>query len=501
MSNDSSKPEIIKYTDEQILEARYMLWRKGNLEWKLDNTQRELYNFILNGTGKTFVINAGRRIGKSWLLTIIAIEQCIKKPKSIIKFLQPEQKMIRTNLRPIMDEIIVDCPPELLPEFKTQDNIYRFPNGSEIQLAGTDGGNAEKIRGGNADFCFIDEAAFVKTELPYLVRSILVPTTMLTRGKIILSSTSPKEENNDFGRYMEKAEKDGKLIRKDIFQAYNENKNSKNCRITEEIIQEIINEYPEGINDPEFKRECMNITPKNSDLSVVPEFNDELEKEICIDSWPRPAFYDSYTSMDIGFKDLTVVLFAYYDFDNAVTVIEDEIVLNGHKMTTNNLAEQIRLKEIELWTDKLTNEFKKPYLRVSDNNLIVINDLQQLHGLTFLPTQKDNKELQVNKLRMEVGGFQVYINKRCKTLITHLKYAQWSKNRDEFKRSSDNGHYDAIDALCYLIRNIDKNKNPYPKGFRRKHTGPTDSLFVSPYNGLNETKMAQQFKKMFKIRS
>ena len=96
----------------------------------------------MNGKGKTFVINAGRRIGKSWLLTIIGIERCLKKPKSIIKFLQPEQKMIRTNLRPIMDEIFADCPPELKPEFKTQDNIYRFPNGSEIQLAGTDGGNA-----------------------------------------------------------------------------------------------------------------------------------------------------------------------------------------------------------------------------------------------------------------------------------------------------------------------------------------------------------------------
>ena len=490
----------VEYTEEQIKQARYKLWREGDLIWKLDNTQREIYDFIMNGKGKTFVINAGRRIGKSWLLTIIGIERCLKKPKSIIKFLQPEQKMIRTNLRPIMDEIFADCPPELKPEFKTQDNIYRFPNGSEIQLAGTDGGNAEKIRGGNADFCFVDEAAFVKTELPYLVRSVLMPTTLLTRGKVILSSTSPKEENNDFGRYMEKAEKDGKLIRKNLFQCYEENKNTPYQRISEEIIQEMINEYPEGIDDPEFKRECMNITPKNSNLSIVPEFDDEIEKEICVDSWPRPPFYDAYVSMDIGFKDLTVVLFGYYDFDNGVTVIEDEIVMNGHKMTTDKLAELIKNKEKELWTDKLTNEFKKPHLRISDNNLIVINDLQKLHGLSFLPTQKDNKELQVNKLRMEIAGYQIYINNKCKTLISHLKYGKWSKDRNEFKRSSDNGHYDAVDALCYLIRNIDKNKNPYPKGFRRKNGKSPDDLFISPYASLEDAEHAKYFKKLFKAK-
>lgn len=495
MSNDHS------FTPEQIRDARYALWRKGNLLWKLDNTQREIYDFILNGKGKTFVINAGRRIGKSWLLTIIAAQQCIIKPRSIIKFLQPEQKMIRTNLRPIMEEIFADCPPELKPEFKTQDNIYRFPNGSEIQLAGTDSGNAEKIRGGNSDFCLIDEAAFVKSELEYLVRSILMPTTMLTRGKIILSSSSPKEENNDFGRYMEKAEKDGKLIRKDLFQALNENKNGPNPRITEEIVTELINEYPGGVNDPEFQRECMNIIPKNADLSVIPEFNDNIEKEICIDKWTRPAFYDAYTSMDIGFKDLTVVLFAYYDFDNAVTIIEDEIVMNGHQMTTKVLAEAIHLKEKHLWTDPLTNEFRAPNLRVSDNNLIVINDLQKLHGITFLPTQKDNKELQVNKVRMEIGGYQVYINKRCRTLINHLKYAQWDKQRNEFKRSSDNGHYDAVDALCYLIRNVDKNRNPYPKGFRRRQMGAPGDIFVNPYADLDNSEVAKGFRKMFKIRN
>lgn len=475
-----------KYTEAEIKEARNSLWRKGNLEWKLDNTQKEILDNIKQNTGKVFVINCGRRTGKSFFLTIYAIETCLKNPKSIVKFLQPEQKMIRINIRPIMDEILADCPPELRPEFKTQDNIYRFPNKSEIQLAGTDSGNAEKIRGGNAHVCIIDEAAFVKSELSYIVRSILIPTTMLTRGKIILSSTSPKEEDHEFTKYMEQASINGRLIKKDIFQALKENEKLANRRITEEIIAEMIAEYPGGINDPEFKRECMNIIPKNGDTSVIPEFDDNVEKEVCVDNWPRPAFYDAYVGMDIGFKDLTVVLFGYYDFVNGVTVIEDEIVINGHKMTTDKLAEDIRKKESELFTDKLTGEQKTPHLRISDNNLIVINDLQRLHGLTFLPTAKDNKDMQVNKLRMEVSAYKIIINKRCKTLISHLRNANWNKNRTEFTRNNaDKSHYDALDALLYMVRNIDKNRNPYPRGYRANGQGDSSNTFFNPNSQLH----------------
>jgi hypothetical protein len=35
----------------------------------------------------------------------------------------------------------------------------------------------------------------------------------------------------------------------------------------------------------------------------------------------------------------------------------------------------------------------------------------------------------------------------------------------EFARSPDAGHYDAIDSLIYLVRNVQKTKNPYPPGY------------------------------------
>lgn len=480
-------------TKAEIEEAQRMLWYKGNLQWKLDSTQLSIYEFIKKAPKKTVVLNCSRRLGKSYLLTIMAVEMCLKKPGAIVKFLQPKQNMIRKNIRPIMQKILADCPNDIKPEFKTQDNIYLFPNGSEIQLAGTDSGNAENIRGGDADLCLVDEAAFVLSELEYIVKSILIPTTTITRGKIVLSSTSPKEPDHDFKGYMEQAMLNNCFVKKTVFDARDD---KSNPRITDEIVEEIINEYMGGVTNDNFRREYLCEIIADGDNAVVPEFNPELEEEVVCD-WPAPIFRDRYVGMDIGFKDLTVVLFGYYDFDNGVVVIEDEIVMNGPQMTTSALAERIKDKERALWTDTMTGEHWTPHMRVSDNNLILLNDLHRDYGIVFMPTLKDNKEAAINNVRNMFLQHRIIINPRCKTLISHLKNATWNSKRTEYARSPDNGHYDAVDALVYLVRNIDFNRNPYPRGYRADGIGGPNSFFNPNINDGLQTEVQRSFAKMF----
>jgi hypothetical protein len=52
-------------------------------------------------------------------------------------------------------------------------------------------------------------------------------------------------------------------------------------------------------------------------------------------------------------------------------------------------------------------------------------------------------------------------------LIRHIKNARWKEkgNKDDFARSPDDGHYDAVDALLYFMRAVNYNKNPYPAGY------------------------------------
>lgn len=460
------------------------LWARGILTWKLHPVQKKMLASYLSTDSKVTTIACARRLGKSFLLCILASEKCMQTPKSIVKYLCPTKKQVKTVVQPIMDEIFKDCPPEMKPEFKYNDYMYVFPNGSQIQLAGTDGGHHESLRGGKSDLWIVDEAGFCD-ELRYVVQSILTPTALTTGGRGILASTPSKSMDHDFIEYFFKpADFKGELIKYTIYD---------NPLITPQTLEEVLIDFPLGVEDPEFRREYMCELIRGGDLSIIPEFTDSIQREI-IKEFDRPPFYDAYVSLDIGFKDLTVVLFGYYDFKNGVIVIEDELIQNGMSMLLDAFSRDIKKKEEKLWTHPLSGEFRPPYLRVADNNnLIMLNQLTYQHNLTFIPTAKDNKTAALNTLRMKIANKQIMIHPRCKTLIYHLINGSWNKAKKEFARSPDAGHYDAIDSLIYFVRNVQETKNPYPPGYGFTSR---DSYFMPEYQ-KERTKTQEAWVSMF----
>ena len=83
-------------------------------------------------------------------------------------------------------------------------------------------------------------------------------------------------------------------------------------------------------------------------------------------------------------------------------------------------------------------------------------------------------------------------------LIRHLKNVKWSSNKSVFARSPDNGHYDAVDALIYLIRNIVYSKNPYPASYGLNLNAK--DVFVTNYNKFNETSHANTYRAIFNVK-
>ena len=300
------------------------------------------------------------------------------------------------------------------------DKVYRFPNGSEIQFAGSDGGNIENLRGGYANLCIVDESGYVD-DLNYAVYSVLSPTTKTVRGKLILASTPSRDPNHEFMTdFVRPAYEDNTLIKYTIYD---------NPMFTEDVIQETIAEYPMGAEDPQFRREYLCETAADSEVVVIPEFTEELQRDI-VKYYELPAHYDCYVSGDPAATDLTVILFAYYDYLKKTIVICDELVTGGEgdTVTTQIIADGIKRKEKLLFSCPLTNEKKDPYLRIMDNNNpILINDMLTEHNLHFIPTAKDNKELQINKVRMMLSQGQILIHPRCKTLLYHIKTAKWHR--------------------------------------------------------------------------
>ncbi len=470
-----------KLTKSQIIGE---LWNRGQLSYKLDSTQKELYKLFYESNFKVQTWLLARRSGKSYALCILALEQCLRQPNSIVKYVAPTKMQVNTIIRPLLKEILSDCPEELKPDFHTAQCIYTFKNGSEIQLAGTDGGHAEKLRGGNSWISIVDEAGSC-SGLNEIVKSILLPTTLTTRGKIILASTPAKDPTHDFDEFVEEAEIRGSIVKKTIWD---------NKRLSSEQIREFIEEMG-GINSEQFKREALCIKVHDSSTAVIPEFTPELEKEI-IKDWPKPPFFDAYEGMDIGFKDLTVVVFGYMDFRADKLIIEDEIVLKGKDLQLPRFAKQIQDKEQELWFNPLTNEIKKPYKRVSDINYIVQSELSRITmgQVNFEASKKDDNSAAINQLRVLLDNKKIIIHPRCKTLVRHLRNVKWKSPNDKttFARSPDDGHYDAVEALKYLVRSVQFGKNPYPSSYGYN----TKDLFVSRPDDFYKNKKEQIFKKM-----
>ncbi|MFO0203204.1 MAG: terminase large subunit domain-containing protein, partial [Alphaproteobacteria bacterium] len=266
--------------------AKETLWRRGHLSWLLDANQKQLYDLYYNTEHRVQTWLLARRSGKSYALCVLAIETCLKKPGAIIKFLAPTRVQVNLIIRPLMRKILESCPDDLKPEYRAKDNIFYFPNGAELQLSGTDGGSAERLRGGDSDLAIVDEAGSC-TDLKYCVKDILLPTTLITKGKILLASTPPEDAEHDFVDFIEEAEARGSIVVKTI---------DDNPRIETAEKVKLIEELG-GPNSESTLRELYCKMIKSKTNSVVPEFTEEKIPEIVSDQFTPPPFYDAYVSM------------------------------------------------------------------------------------------------------------------------------------------------------------------------------------------------------------
>ena len=451
-----------KLPNQKITKAKAVdaLWRKGILHWKLDANQIEMHKLVQENPSKIIVIGSSRQLGKSRFLVVSAVEFCLKNPKSVVIFIAPTIKDVKAITRSHMTEVLDDCPDDLRPAYKSQDNLWKFKNDSEIQFYGTENGNADSARGRRANLCLIDEAGFC-TDLDYTVKSILLPTTTTTGGKIVMASTPPKSLDHPFIDFMRKAQYTDSYIKRTIYD---------NPRLTEDMIKDLA-DASGGFESVDFRREYLVELITSEDDAIIPEF--AKNKADIVVEVEKPNYFTPYVAMDIGGRDLTVVLLAYFDFQLSKVIILDEIVIDRKDMVTDYLAYTLKNKEIEHFSDPLNGELIKP-TRVSDNNnVIFLNDLSFKHNLMFVPTMKDDFDAALNNVRLLIKSKKVLINPRCKVLINHLETGIWNKNKTSFMRSSDKGHFDAISALIYLLRNVNFQKNPFPE-----HYTPESRFYV-----------------------
>jgi hypothetical protein len=381
--------------------------------------------------------------------------------------------MVRKILQQNFRVIFKDCPNDIKPKFNSIMNVYTFKNGSELSIETLDSANVDNIRGGTSHLSIIDEAAYVD-DLEYAINYVIRPMSNTTEGKILIVSTPPTTTGHYFETIVDIAKKSNSYIKKTIYDWFEETKNDPEevrNRIKRRVIEDTKISYG-GETSMNWRVEYLCEVVKDYEDKIIPEFNDEAEIEL-LKEHKRPSKYESYVSLDLGFTDHTGALFAYYDFREDLLVIEDEYWIQGKKANSAIIAEDIKRIERTLWSDTFGNPIQ-PFLRVADDDMMVLNDLNVLHGLVFLPTKKDNKSAAINETRIKVANRRIRINPKCVNLLNQLRLGRWNKQRTSFSRLDGCGHFDLIDALIYLVRNVQYNINPY---FKKQYFDDFDQFY------------------------
>jgi len=434
-------------------EIRNDLWRQGEISWILMDHQITMYEQIRkfldsdsNQAGLKFVLNCSRRFGKTFTLQILADEFCRRFPNVHVRFAAPSKTQLKQIIHPNMAKIHATCPAGLKPKWRTGDSMYLYPNGSQFHLAGCDDAESmEALRGTESHLNIVTEGGSIQ-RLKYLLKDILIPQTLTTGGKTYVDSTPPPDPTHYYNILVDEAKKSGNYVKRTI---------DDNTSLTDTTRETFIQEAG-GREDPTCKREYFCERARDEDNAIITQFKPDIHvKDFSLPD--RFQHFDRYMSLDLGLVDKSVCLFGFYDHLKGILFIQDEITLQGKKMTSDNLGEMIRNKKNEIWN------YYPTYLQISDNNnLMALNDMNLKHSLNFTPTRKNTLHGMVGNLNNLFQQNRIIIHPRCVELAGSVDAGVWDKRRDKFGRHPIWGHFDALAALMYLALNLNQSRSPIP---------------------------------------
>lgn len=429
---------------------------------------------------------------------------------------------------PAVHAILGTCPPELRARIKQKGEGHLWfcrqahagrcvPDGnhSYVVLAGCNTArDVERLRGPSSNGNVMEEIGAMPDApgLRYVQTSILKPQILTTGGWTIRAGTPPKSTGHEAATAFQQAELEA--------DAYSYATLYDNPRLTPEVVQQYLESDARDLGmtveeykrSPDYRREWLAIVETDPTLAVLPpctpermwgpamrppgQWSDGSDPAPWMwrgDGVPPvvrvmpdvPMFRDRYESMDLGFHPhFTHILFSYWDYERRVLVIEDELQMR--RLNDTRLAHLIGGKR-----DKRTGRLVpldgedavlagpwgmerkvwganagEPYLRVADNNYpMTLSELSMEHGLVFVPTRKDELEAQIVQACRWIREGKIAVHPRCRHLIAQMPAAVWNKARTEFAESAEYGHFDAVAALIYLVRNVIPNQDRVPPGY------------------------------------
>jgi hypothetical protein len=431
----------------------------GDMRVLMTRTQLKTNRKLATLNGKTFYLDCSRRWGKTRYAAIKSYEAANAGESRIGRYCAPTKNHGRQFVEPAFDWVASLLPEAKRARFDRQANTWRWPNGSVCHLGSAETmGDVEAQVGTECHFGIGDEVGKMRSDLfKHWHRSVMLPQFLTTNGFMLIATTPPMNMGHYCSELMRACKTRGSYARYTI-----EDCDHVSVDARRDVIREIL--APDSIAwepwmedaakaHPDIRREmyCEHISDPTR--MIVPEWQQVAEE--CVAEIERPEFADHYCAADFGFEDLTVVVWGFYDFASARLVITHELAM--HRASGLDVGFKAREVEQAIGAQRVFRCADAPVQMLAD-----LMDKARGPGLVFAPALKDDAQAAINKLRMLIQQKRIVIHPRCKTLISHLHNGTWNAARTGFERVEGYGHWDAIDALKYMIRTINWGKNPFP---------------------------------------
>lgn len=433
--------------------VRHEFWRRCDLTYKLDALQIKIRDEIYACNAKTICILASRQIGKSYCIVVLALEYCLLHPGSIVRIIAPTIKQASDIVADNLGPIAHDAPPGLVYRSKSE---YRWRVGnSSLRLGSLERAHVDNNRGGNASLIIYEEPGFVHgDDFEYGVNSVLGPQLLRSNGReIYVSSPSEVPDHPLHDKILPKAELDGVAFRHTVYDSPS---------ITPEQIAEAKRRSGGEFSDS-WRREYLAEIIRSRNVVVVPDF----DRTCHVGDHTLPACINLEVYIDWGgVRDKTVALLMGYDFLVGLDVVFDELVFD-HNTATSAIVALLR----ESWYGQYNVT-----RTVADAAGQIRVDLIETHDFPVTMPVKEDWEANINNLANRFTSRKIKILPHLKILIQTCQSGTFNKHRTDFERTHALGHCDALAALMYGVRGLNR-LSPY-----RPELVESDHLYMPRLN-------------------
>lgn len=426
-------------------ETRSWSWRNGHLEWLLHDSQLLIHQSIeaLPPGTKEAVLLCCRRFGKSHYGVVRAVMRCLRErdKRLVIRIVGPDIKQTVMIVDHIMAKLMATLVPlglsSLIRPVKSEKMYVVGKSG--IYLGGFDS-QEDSLRGGEADEILVEETGSSDPEqYAYQMKSVLKPQLLKTRGRMIHLTTLPPVPDHPFtNETIPAAKLAGAFYSYTIYE---------DPLATAEIVDEAIKDCG-GADTIEFKREYLNIQTRDPRIVAVPSF--DRSRHVKIFEIPTSTKFQIAGDWG-GVRDKTVGFLMTYDFLQDIDLVLDERVFDPNTPTGDIVPKMLELEK------DLDSPVTQRLLDVPGQIQV---DLNMTHKYEVVSPQKAEWQTMINYLIARIAQNKVWIHPRCKFLALSLESGQLDKHRKDFARTTALGHCDAIAALMYGVRCLDRT-NPW----------------------------------------